>query len=733
MIRAIFCGLFLVITAETWSQAPFIVNKLTVPINFDGVPDEAAWQSVQPLPMTMHSPVFGNEPTEASIIRIAYDDVNFYVSGILSYKNPGDIRAIGKKRDMFEPTTDWFGIILDTFNDKVNAVSFWTNPNGLRTDATVKNDFVDMNSDVNSSWNTFWDVKSIISGKGWSAEFRIPFSSLRFQEAEGKTLMGITVLRYSPAKSEMATFPAVPPSSNGSYWKPSLTTLIEFEGLKPRKPIYITPYITGGIGQVNELAEEGTDYDMTTTLKYDAGVDAKYSITNNLTVDLTVNTDFAQVEADDQKINLTRYSLYFPEKRMFFQEKNDVFDFSFLSGNNLFYSRRIGLYEGNPVRIYGGLRMTGRINKWDIGILDMQTERSGENPSENFAAFRTKRSVFNQNSYAGGMFTSRLGMDGSYNIAYGADGQFRVKGDDYLTIRWAQTFENDSVNRLLDLAPARFIINWEHRNQKGFGYDFLYSWSGDRFNPGIGFELKDNYHGARGILQYGWFPEGENAIRYHKIALSAAGLWNTFTGLHETTVAALTWYLEAKKGYWIQFDLFRYFENLSDTLSIGNDQAYAPPGKYPFSYLSVQYNTSYIHALSAQVTGEAGKFYDGYKLSLYSSPTLVIGTGFNLGLTYNIDYVSFSDRSVKFTNQIVGLKGLLTLTTKTSLSAFIQYNTAVDKIYSNFRFRYNPQEGSDFYLVYDEGLNTRLSREIPHLPFSSGRTVLLKYTYTFRF
>ncbi|MBG0859595.1 MAG: hypothetical protein IQL11_08840, partial [Bacteroidales bacterium] len=104
-----------------------------------------------------------------------------------------------------------------------------------------------------------------------------------------------------------------------------------------------------------------------------------------------------------------------------------------------------------------------------------------------------------------------------------------------------------------------------------------------------------------------------------------------------------------------------------------------------------------------------------------------------LGLTYNIDYVSFSDRSVKFTNQIVGLKGLLTLTTKTSLSAFIQYNTAVDKIYSNFRFRYNPQEGSDFYLVYDEGLNTRLSREIPHLPFSSGRTVLLKYTYTFRF
>jgi hypothetical protein len=728
-----FLVIFIFFISDAFSQAPLSVTRISDEINFDGIPDEEVWKSVQSLPMIMFMPVFGNEPTETSIIKIAYDDEYFYISGILDYKDPRDLRAIGKKRDFSSPTTDWLGIILDTFNDKENAVAFWTNPNGLRMDATVKNDLADPNSDINSSWNTFWDVKSLINEHGWSAEFRIPFSSLRFQVKEDITIMGITIIRYSPAKSEMSTFPAVPPNFYSAYWKPSVTTVIEFAGLKPRKPVYVAPYITGGLGQVNEINQDGTGYEMTSTLKYDAGVDVKYSIANNLTLDLTVNTDFAQVEADDQKINLTRYSLYFPEKRIFFQEKNDVFDFSFLSGNNLFYSRRIGLYEGYPVRIYGGIRMTGRIDKWDIGILNMQTAKYEENPGENFGVFRTKRSLFNQNSYAGGMLTTRLGMNGSYNIAYGLDGQFRVTGDEYLTIRWAQTFENDSLNKFFDISPSRFMINWEHRNQKGFGYDFLYTWSGDRFNPGIGFELKDNYQGARSILQYGWFPEGDKSIRYHKIALSAAGLWNTATGMHETTTSALTWYWEAKKGSWAQLDAFWSLEVLPDTLRLGIGQAYVPTGKYPFAYLTYQYSTSYSHALSATLTGEAGKFYDGWKLSFSASPNLNIGTGITLGLTYYLDYVTFSSRSMKFANHIMGFKGLMTLTTKTSLSAFIQYNTAVDKILTNIRFRYNPREGNDFYLVYDEGLNTSLTREIPSLPFSSGRTILLKYTYTFRF
>ncbi|MBN1415866.1 MAG: carbohydrate binding family 9 domain-containing protein [Bacteroidales bacterium] len=719
---------------NTWSQSPLQVTRPDSSIIFDGVPYEPAWQQISPLQMIMHSPVYGEEPTERTVMKIAYDNAFLYLSGIFDYKDPKNIRAFGKKRDYTMPSCDWFGIILDSFYDRENAVSFWTNPNGLRTEGTIKNDNNFPDEDVNWSWNTFWDVKTAFYEKGWTTEFKIPFSSLRFQVKEGLTGMGIILVRYDAATNEMSTFPAVPPDYNSGFMKPSLTSKIEFRGLKPKKPFYLAPYVTGGIGQENKLNKVGTAYITSTTPKFDAGMDAKYSLTHNLTADLTVNTDFAQVEADDQKINLTRYSLYFPEKRMFFLEKADIFDFSFVSGsgNNLFYSRRIGLYDGNPVRIYGGLRMTGRINNWDVGILDMQTAAYEENPGENFGIARTKRNVFNNNSYVGGMVTSRLGMNGTYNIAYGIDGQFRITGDEYLIVKMAQTFEKDSANKVFDLSPSRFMLQWQRRKLVGFNYDFLYTYSGDAFNPGIGFETKDNYQLLKGMLQYGWLPGENKTIRLHKISLTSYDLWNTATGLHETANSMLTWYYEAKKGYWGDININWFLEDLMDTLALGNNQGSVPPGRYSFVYGSCNFSTSYSHALAANFTCEAGSFYDGWKLSWYANPSATIGTDIELGLTYNLDYINFPLRSTQFTNHIIGFKGLLTLTTKTSFSAFVQYNTAVNKVIANVRFRYNPREGNDFYIVYDEGINTHNSREIPTMPFSSGRTVLLKYTYTFR-
>ncbi|TAL60623.1 MAG: hypothetical protein EPN88_15690 [Bacteroidetes bacterium] len=724
---------FLLFSLITCAQEPLKVIKISGGITFDGIPDEEVWKQVPALKMTMHIPVFGGEPTESSVIKILYDNDYLYISGILNYKDPASMRAVGKKRDNAVPSSDWFGGIFDTFNDRENAVSFWTNPNGLRADATIKNDLADPNSDISFSWNTFWDVKTVINNKGWSAEFRIPFSSLRFQVQDGETYMGMTLMRYIASKSEALTFPAIPPDFNAAFWKPSLTIPIVFTGLKPEKPVYVAPYITSGLSQVHELDESATAYKLKSTPKFDAGLDAKYSLTNNLTMDLTVNTDFAQVEADDQKINLTRFSLFFPEKRTFFLEKSDVFDFSFLGGNNLFYSRRIGIYDGHPVRIYGGLRMTGRVNKWDLGILDIQTAPFEVNPGENFGVFRTKRTVLNPNSFVGGILTSRLGMNGAYNFAYGVDGQFRVKGDDYLTVRMAQTAENDSVFRIFNLAPSRLLFQWERRNQKGFSYDFLCTYSGERYNPGIGFEMIEDYKGFRTILRYGWFPAKENVIRYQRISFMGYSLSNTITGLQETAYGDLTWYFEAKNGSFGNVMAIWNHEDLTDTLTLGNDQAFVPPGRYSFGSISALYNTSLEHAFSASFLANAGSFYDGWKVSVSANPRLNIGAGCDLGLTYELDYVKFPGRTISFTNHIAGIRGLLTLSTKTSLTTFIQYNTAIDKIVTNLWFRFNPHEGNDFYVVYDEGLNTNILREVPTLPHSSGRTILLKYTYTFRF
>jgi len=733
MSKILAAGLLLILSSEIWAQTPIVVSKLTGAITFDGIPDEEAWLDIPELEMTMYSPVYGNKQTEKATIKIAYDDEYFYLSAILRYKSHDEIRAVGKKRDYAEPYTDWLGFILDTFNDRQNGVSFWTNPNGLRTDGTVMNDLAYSGSDINWSWNTFWDVKTDKGDSQWTTEFRVPFSSLRFQTVKGKTIMGITICQYNAATSSMYTFPPVEPIVSSAYWKPSMTASIEFSGLNPKKPVYVTPYATGGIGMENELNEAGTDYKMNFTPKYDAGFDVKYSITNNLTADLTVNTDFAQVEADDQKINLSKYSLYFPEKRSFFQEKSDIFSFSFLGDNNLFYSRQIGIYNASPVRIYGGMRMTGRINKWDVGFLDMQTAATAESPGENFGVLRTKRTVFNENSYAGAMLTSRVGMDGTYNLAYGLDGQFRLIGDDYLTVKWAQTFENDMPNKPVDMAPTRLLLNWEHRNQKGLGYDFVYTWSGKQFNPGIGFEELQNYHGLRSMVQYGWFPEEKKPILYQRVYLTIANIWNTVTMSQETFKGNLSWYIEAKKGNYGSSGIYWTQDDITDTLYIAAEQAYIPPGRFRFANMSVLYGTSSSHDLSAYFMISAGKYYDGWNYSFSVFPTLNIGTSLSTSLTYYLDYVNFPSRSMKFTNHIVGLKGTMTLTTKTSLSAYIQYNTAVNKALTNIRFRFNPREGNDFYLVYDEGLNTRLTSEIPHLPFSSGRTILAKYTYTFRF
>ncbi len=734
----IFCILHIAFCNSTLAQQesfpadrPFKVTRLTGPIVFDGVPDEEAWQSVPALPLTMHMPVSGNDPTQHSVVKIAYDDDYFYVSGVIYYSDKSKLRAIGKQRNYDLLYTSGFSFILDTFHDRENAVFFGTNPNGLRSDATIKNDCEDEDTDFNVSWNTFWDVETVITEQSWSAEFRIPFSSLRFQSVGGKTSMGITIMRWSPGLPELATFPNISPKLSNSYFRPSQSATIEFEGLLSTRPLYITPYLIGGVGQLNELNVAGSAYHMSSTPKYDAGLDLKYGITNNMTLDVTFNTDFAQVEADDQMINLTRYSLFFPEKRVFFLEKTDAFDFSFLEGSNLFYSRRIGIHGNQSVRIYGGARMTGRIENWDIGVMSMQTESFMDNPGENFGALRLKRNVLNPYSYVGGIATSRLGIDGTYNVAYGLDGHFRVTGDEYFTFRMAQTIEDDVDNKPLEPDPTRMLIRWQRRSRVGLGYDFTYAYSGAQYNPGIGFERKKNYHGPSGTISYTWWPGESSSLRIHSLALEGFSYRNTLTGLNETVNTSVSWEYQLRSLYGGRVKADIFVEELADNLILGNNQAEVPPGSYSFVFFSPIFYTSPSRNLSAVFASVAGNFYDGWRFSFYVEPSLKIGTDFDLGMTYYLDHVDFPGRETGFTNHILGFKGLMTLTTRTALSSFVQYNTAIDRVIANVRFRYNPREGNDFYVVYDEGMNTNIHRSSPALPYSSGRTILVKYTYTF--
>lgn len=725
-----------------------LINKLNSEIKFDGIPDEEAWSTVSSMKMIMHSPVFGKEPTEKTDVRIAYDDKYLYAGAFLYYKDPAMIRSVTYKRDFMGMGSDWFGLLLDTYNDKENSMMFFTTPEGLRFDAVIQKDAVVFMPDqepMNLSWNTFWDVLTKRDSTGWSVEIRVPLSSLRFQEKNGEVRMGLTIERWIPAKNETEVFPAIPPDwGPTSIMKPSKAQEIIFHGIKPDKPLYIAPYVLTGFENNYDLNYNETSYLKSNKPDLEAGLDIKYGISKTLVMDLTVNTDFAQVEADDQQINLTRYSLYFPEKRMFFLERASVFDFSLGGNSNLFYSRRIGLSDDEedpePVRIYGGARITGRLNKWDFGFLDMQTaplreKRSNGNsislvPSENFGVMRFRRQVINENSYIGMMATSRLGADGSYNLAYGMDGIFRVFGNDYLDIRWSQTYEDEVKNKSLK-EPTLFMASWERRSAKGLGYDLGYTQSGKHFNPGIGFEMMDDYTVIRGGLRYGWVsPEKSKLythgpeIRFMYRTYIEDGAFMNFTNFSG-------WEFQTK-GQWQGSINFVYnSDNLKDSLEIIEDELYINPGRYDYISMMGFFITPPSKPLYLMSMTEMGQYYDGTRISFRLEPMWNMSKHFELGATYNFDHVNISKRDVSMTNHIIGIKALYMFDTRLSVNAFIQYNTALNGIITNLRIRYNPKEGNDLYLVFNEDRNTDLYRELPNFPVYNSRAVMLKYTYTF--
>lgn len=725
----------------------FVIPRLNGTVEMDGLSFEPAWEGVRPFPMIMQMPNFGEAPSERTEVLMAFDDEFLYIAGRMYDTEPSKIQAPTKKRDAMIASTDWLGLILDTFNDKENAMSFFTTPSGLRFDATVFNDAKpasDRPEDmpINLSWNTFWDVAIARTTEGWFAEMRIPVSSLRFQDVEGKVVMGVIIWRWISRKNEVDIFPAVPQNwGQWSSWKASQAQEVEFHGLHSRKPLYVTPYILGGISQNYELNSTETAYDRLDDPEYEMGLDVKYGLTSNLTLDVTLNTDFAQVEADDMQVNLTRFSLFFPEKRLFFQERSSNFDFNLGGPNRLFYSRRIGIYEGKPVRIYGGARLVGRLGAWDVGMLMMQTASVEDKPSENFTVYRLRRRVFNPYSYLGGILTRRIGRDGSYNVAYGLDGIIRLFGDDYLSFHWAQTFETDAENRPLSLRPSRVSVDLERRTQRELGYSFSFSRTGVDFNPGIGFLVREDYTRLGARLLYGWVP-GESSFLYtHNVFLDGSVFVSNGRNELESIEFGPGWEFTSKSGWIGRIAPKIYYESVLEAFSLSAsdnddsepDEAVVPIGRYTFAGLTGMLVTPMGRLLSALITLDAGSFYDGWRLTLGLMPQLNLISDLELSGLVQYNHVRFPMRRQEFIAPIVQVRLLATLSTLFSAGAFIQYNGGDNTVIANVRIRYNPQEGTDFYLVYNEGLNTDRTRQMPHLPFTSDRTLAFKFSYTFTF
>ena len=709
---------------------PRIQGKVTL----DGLSNEPTWQGIKPLPVVVYTPNSGAEPSERTEILVAYDDDYIYLAGRLYDREPDKIQATSKKRDDMKLSNDWLGIVLDTFRDHENALSFFTTPAGLRLDMAVFNDG-EGDFPVNENWNTFWDVKTVRNAEGWFVEMRIPLSSLRFQVVDGRVHMGMTVWRYIARKAETIISPFIP--DKWGFWgsfKPSQTRDIVLEGVTSHKPFYVAPYVLGGYGRSYELNAGETAYDAEDKFVREAGLDVKYGLTNNLTLDLTVNTDFAQVEADDMQVNLTRFSLFYPEKRPFFQERASVFDFNFGDQTSLFYSRRIGISEGELVRIYGGARLIGRVGGWDLALLDMQTAplKVQDLPSENFGVLRVRRQVFNRNSWMGGMLTSRVGLDGTFNTAYGLDGIVNLFGDDYLSWNWAQTFATGADNRVLSLDPAKFRINWQRRTLEGLAYNLDVSRAGSDYDPGLGFEFREDYTRFGNQILYGWMPGEKSWLQRHSVFIQGSYYLRNAEGEAESYMIGPGYQFTAKSSLYVAVYPNFCYENVLEDFSL-SDKAVIPAGRYRFFDLNLKFNTPLKSSPYLEGVIDVGSFYDGHRISAGLAPRWDVSSSLEIGGFYEFDRATFPARGQEFTAHIGRLKVLVMLSTKFSIAGFIQYSSADKEVTANVRLHYNPREGNDFYIVYNDGANTDRFDSIPMLPRSVGRTLLVKYTYTFNF
>lgn len=739
------CLLVWILTANSFAQSANEIKRLSEPIILDGIINEPAWGEIDPYQMVQYEPVFLGDMSERTEIRTAYDDEYLYISAKMFTKDPSTITANSLYRDRYSGD-DVFAVILDPFNDNQNGMRFFTTPAGTRFDQSISNDAnrIGGNSPINSSWNTHWDVETSQDEQGWYAEMRIPFSSIGFQSSNGVAEMGLIVYRWLSHHNERHIFPEIPPNWDEGKIKPSKARDIILRDVNAPKPVYFTPYMLGGYvdENTNIINDSGTDFIYNEDYKTELGFDIKYNITNNLTMDLTANTDFAQVENDEQRLNLSRFSISFPEKRQFFQQRASLFDFNY-GNTQLFYSRRIGLDSGgNPVRIYGGARVTGRIGNLDVGFLNLQTQSSPILPSENFGVLRLKQGVMNTNSYAGGILTSRIGSNGSSNIVLGLDTDLNFSGDDFLTLQLSQSYDSEVAESVRNdfSKNSIFRITWERRANTGLYYRFFVNRTGEEFNPGVGFYRTLNTSDYFYSMGYGWLSDETSIFKQHSFGLTSYNIMENSSFDLRSRFIELKWSSDFKDnssfGTEIKYNQEYLLPNESFDLP---GQIYIPVADYDFLESSINFRTPRTNRLMSRFSIDYGRLFDGTRTQFRIDPRWVANLHLEISGSYQLTMLRFPELSGRnktdFNAHLGRLKGELAFNKKISTSIFLQYSNVSELMGGNFRFRYNFREGQDLWIVFDQTVNTELDGSrfgISTLPRIQNQSLLVKYTHTFK-
>jgi hypothetical protein len=709
-------------------------------ITIDGSIGEEAWKMATPATdFVQWTPDPGQLSPEKTEVRFLYDSDNLYVA-FHSWDSDMAHRTVTELREDFSPTnSDVATIVIDSLHDRQSGYQFATNAAGAKRDAQISND-----GQYNNDWDGVWDVKVTVQEDGWIAEFVIPFTTFRFSN-DPNQVWGLNLGRKILRRNEDSQWAPIPIRFRG-IGKVSLAgTLTGLEDIHPGRNLKIKPYVSAGSTQTrtDPVLPLRPIQSLSRIKDYDAGVDLKYGVGPSLMLDATYHTDFAQVEVDQQQVNLTRFSLFFPEKRDFFIENAGNFGFggggggtarnsggggsSTSAGGNMspFYSRRIGLSPaGTPIPIIGGARLSGKVAGYDVGLLAMKTDdlvvrdASGVTistaPSNTYVVSRVRKNLL-RNSFVGALMTHRDStFSGDYNRVYGADAFFelgKVQLNSYL-LR-SDTPDRSGQNQARRLGAAwqgdELYLSSEYNTVQG------------NFNPEVGFLRRSDFSQYSGDVA--WRPQLQSSQTIRNLDFgSTFDYYENGRGVIETRTEDMLLGIVFENNASTNYTVTNTFDRLATDTRIL--RAIVPAGDYTYLAHAASFSTNQSRKVSGSGNFGWGEFWDGHRKSYTGGLGLTPNYHLNVDITYSRNDVELPTGA--FTTDLVGIRTVYAFTGRASLNAFFQYNTDTRRASSNIRFNFIHHPLSDLYVVYNDSRDTTTGK-----PMERSFTVKLTNMFDF--
>ena len=710
------------IARSSSGQVTLRAVRLTSPIDLDGRLDEPVYTEITPASgFTQTEPVEGRPASDDTDVWILFDDDNVYVTARMWEREPARMVANEMRHDNTNiMQNENFSFFIDTFNDRRSGFVFIVNPLGAKTEAQTTN------GQYSRDWNTIWDVELGRFDGGWTAEIVIPFKSLRYSPGQPQ-VWGFNARRVQRWRNELTHLTQVPNSLGliGVFQAAFAGTVVGIEAPSGSMNLEAKPYAIS-----NLLTDRRAVPQVSNALSNDVGLDVKFGITQSLTADLTYNTDFAQAEADEQQVNLTRFSLFFPEKRDFFLENAGLFGFGGGSGFGprgdtpiLFYSRRIGLSQGREVPIVGGGRLTGRVGRYTLGLVNIQTadEQISGSRSTNFSVVRLRRDVLRRSSI-GLIATERSARTTGTgtNGAYGINGTFTFFENLDINAYWARTRtpglagKDTSYRTQLDYGGDRYGLTLERLVV------------GDAFNPEVGFVRRHDMRRTSGKVRFSPRPRAIASVRKFSWT-GAIDYVENGAGHLETRTVTGEFATEFQTSDFLRLSYSSGYELLPRPFRIASNVT-LPVGGYNSSSVLAAVNFAQQRAVAGRFSVEHGSFFGGDRTAVGVTAARVnVVPQVSLEPTFSINWVDLPEGS--FTTKLVGSRFVYTVTPRMFTTALVQYNSSAHALSANVRLRWEYRPGSEFFLVYNEQRDT-LARGFPDM---ANRAFIVKINRLLRF